>query len=240
MEEKTMLSSYAVTTEHLVNVLQSIALKQLTGRLSLKYVGAQGSEKGEIFFVQGNTAFARTTRETGETALYNMLQWKDAHYSFFEGEQPPSGATRLQQQRVAPPSQSTQARTMRSIELEETRQTPAIGMPAIPKSLRRIPIQVPSSTTPPVRPPGPSQAILPQQSESSTQPGTGAIFRALPLAKQSSIINQMDRKDRLVFLLLDGRRTLRIIRHLVNRSDAEVAQTLVRLFKQGYIEYIQG
>ena len=81
---------------------------------------------------------------------------------------------------------------------------------------------------------------MPQQRESSTQPGMSAIFRALPLAKQSSIINQLDRKDRLVFLLLDGRRTLYTIKHLVNRSDADVVQTLVRLLKQGYIEYIQG
>ncbi|MGI9059142.1 MAG: DUF4388 domain-containing protein [Ktedonobacteraceae bacterium] len=226
-----MLSSHAVTTERLVNVLQNIALKQLTGRLSL----AQGSEQGEIFFVQGNTAFAHTTRETGETALYTMLQWKDTHYSFFEGEQPPSGYTHLQQQRVAQPSQSTQGKPMLPIELEETRQTPAIGMPVIPKSLRHAP-----STTPPTQPTKTPQAIIPPQRESGTQPRMSAIFRALPLAKQSSIINQLDRKDRLVFLLLDGKRTLHTIKHLVNRSDADVVQTLVHLLKQGYIEYIQG
>lgn len=226
-----MLSSHAVTTERLVNVLQNIALKQLTGRLSL----TQGSEPGEIFFVQGNTAFARTTRETGETALYTMLQWKDTHYSFFEGEQPPSGYTHLQQQRVAPPSHSTQGRTMLPIELEETRQTPAIGMPVIPKSLRHG-----TSTTLPTQPAKTPQAIIPPQRERGAQPRMSAIFRALPLAKQSSIINQLDRKDRLVFLLLDGRRTLYTIKHLVNRSDADVVQTLVRLLKQGYIEYIQG
>jgi len=239
MEEKTMLSPHAVTTERLVNVLQNIALKQLTGRLSLAHRDARGSEKGEIFFVQGNTAFARTTRETGETALYNMLKWKDTLYSFFEGEQPPSGASRVQQHRMAPPPHSTQARITRPIEFEETRQTPAIGMPVIPKSLRHIPMQVPSSTVPSAQPAKPPQTIIPQQRESSTQPGMYAIFRALPLAKKSSIINQMDRKDRIVFLLLDGRRTLHIIKHLVNRSDTEVAQTLVRLLKQGYIEYIQ-
>lgn len=233
-----MLSPHAVTTERLVNVLQSIALKQLTGRLCLAHGEAQGSEKGEIFFVQGNTTFARTTRETGETALYNMLKWKDAHYSFFEGEQPPAGSSRMQQHRMAPHSYS--AKTMRPIELEETRQTPAIGMPVISKSLRHIPMQVPSSTVPPAQPSKPPQTIMPQQRESITQSGMYAIFRALPLAKKSRIINQMDRKDRIIFLLLDGRRTLYTIKHLVNRSDAEVAQTLVCLLKQGYIEYIQG
>jgi len=230
-----MLSPHAVATERLVDVLQSIALKQLTGRLSLAHGGAQGNDKGEIFFVRGNTAFARTTRETGEAALYNMLQWKGAHYSFFEGEQPPSGSTRMQQQRVPPPPHSTQARAMRPIEFEETRQTPAIGMPVIPKSLRHV-----SSTTLPTQPAKTPQAIMPPRRESSTLPGMDAIFRALPMAKQSSIINQLDRKDRLVFLLLDGRRTLYTIKHLVNRSDADVVQTLVHLLKQGYIEYIQG
>ena len=235
-----MLSSHAVITEHLVNVLQGIALKQLTGRLSIEHVGVQGSEKGEIFFVQGNTSFARTMCETGETALYNMLQWKDSHYSFFEGDQVSSGSTRPRQPRLAPLSQSTQSRTLLPIELEATRQTPAIGMPVIPKSLRHTSIQSPSSTLPPAQPPTPTHAIMPQHRESSAQPGMFAIFRAIPSAKKSSIINQMDRKDRIVFLLLDGRRTLHTIKHLVNRSDAEVVQILVRLLKQGYVEYIHG
>ena len=235
-----MLSSHAIITEHLVNVLQSIALKQLTGRLSIEHVGGEGSEKGEIFFVQGNTSFAHTTRETGETALYNMLKWKETHYSFFAGEQVSSSSTRLRQQRVAPLLQSSQSRTLLPIELETTRQTPAIGMPVIPKSLRHISIHAPSSTLSPTQLPKYPHAIMPQQRESSTQPGMHAIFRATPHAKKSSIINQMDRKDRIVFLLLDGRRTLHTIKHLVNRSDAEVVQTLVRLLKHGYVEYIQG
>ncbi len=235
-----MLSSHAVITEHLVNVLQSIALKQMTGRLSVEQDGLQGSEKGEIFFVQGNTSFARTTRETGETALYNMLKWKDTHYSFFEGEQVSQCATHAQYRRVAPLSLSTQSRTLLPIELEATRQTPAIGMPVIPKSLRQISIQAPSTTLPPAQLPKPTHAIMPRQCAYNTQPGMSAIFRALPSAKQSSIINRMDRKDRIVFLLLDGKRTLHTIKSLVNRSDAEVVQTLVCLLKQGYVEYIHG
>ncbi len=234
-----MLSSHAVITEQLVNVLHSIALKQLTGRLSIEHVDANGSEKGEIFFVHGNTSFARTMYETGETALYNMLQWKEPQCSFFEGKHVPSGFTRLQQPRLAPPPQSTQGRTILPIEFEVTRQTPAIGMPAIPKSLRHISIQVPPSAIPPAKPPKLPYAIMPQQRESNTQSGMGTIFRALSSAKKSSIINQMDRKDRIVFLLLDGRRTLATIKHLTNRSNTEVVQILVRLLKQGYIEYIQ-
>jgi hypothetical protein len=48
----------------------------------------------------------------------------------------------------------------------------------------------------------------------------------------------MERRERVVFLLLDGKRTLRHVAHLIHRSDLEVASILAGLLKQGYIEYI--
>ena len=244
-----MAGSHAITTERLVNVLQSIALRQQTGRLSVEHVGQRGRENGEIFFARGNTVFAHTAYESGETALFNMLRWQVISTTFFESEQAPVGIGNIQRHSHAARatqssynSHSPSSRPMLPIEMEETRQTPAIGMPIIPKTMRSIPAHIPA-----IAPQGrqecaskPSLPQLPQTPGHSEQPGMHAIFRALPQASKSKIIHQMERKDRIVFLLLDGKRTLHTIKHLLHRSELDIAHTLVRLLKQGYIEYIQG
>ena len=97
-----MISSRAITGERLVNVLQSIALRQQTGRLSIEHGYEQGREKGEIFFAHGTTVFARTSHESGETALFTMLNWQQIHYAFLEGEQAPASTIHLQHRRVTP------------------------------------------------------------------------------------------------------------------------------------------
>jgi hypothetical protein len=250
-----MMSSHAITTERLVNVLQSIALKQQTGRLSVEHVSERGREQGEIFFVQGNTVFARTVHESGETALFSMLRWQEISTTFFEGEQVAAGRENVQLHshvsrttQSAHSSHTLSSRPTLPIEMEETCQTPAIGMPIIPKTLRRVSAYVPAVAPQPQWQPDkvgradnvPSLPQLPQTQRGNAQPGMNAIFRVLPLTSMPKIINQMDRKDRVVFLLLDGKRTLDTIKHLVHRSELDIAHTLVRLLKQGYIEYIQG
>lgn len=252
-----MASSHAITTERLVNILHSIALKQQTGRLSVEHVSERGREKGEIFFVQGNTVFAHTAHVSGETALFNMLHWQELTTIFFDGEQVSAGIGRGNVQPHSLESRTTQSahgshnfssRPALPIEMEETRQTPAIGMPIIPKTLRSVPAHVPAVAP---QPQGqvdrasravtmPSLPQLPQTQGGNAQPGMNAIFRALPLASVPKIINHMDRKDRIVFLLLDGKRSLDTIKRMVHRSELDIAHSLVRLLKQGYIEYIQG
>ncbi len=110
--------------------------------------------------------------------------------------------------------------------MEETRQTPAIGVPVISKSIRTVGVPVISS-------PEAAQCV-----EKMDQRAVHSIFRALPRATRQDVILRMERRKRVVFLLLDGKRTLRHVAHLIHRSDLEVACILADLLKQGYIEYI--
>jgi hypothetical protein len=71
-------------------------------------------------------------------------------------------------------------------------------------------------------------------------PGASAIFRALPFASLARIMNQMPRRERLVFMLLDGRRTVIEVAHLLHLSEVQVAHMLVYLIKCGYIEYLRS
>jgi len=65
-----------------------------------------------------------------------------------------------------------------------------------------------------------------------------AIFQARPSAVISRMLEQMDRQDRRVLILLDGRRTIQDITRLLHKSEVEVAQVLVHLLKNGHIDYM--
>lgn len=235
MEEK-MSTRHALATKRLVHVLQSTALKQQTGRLNIELVGEQQSEKGEIFFVQGDAVFARTEHETGETALYNMLNWREVHYSFFEGVRAPAAISQhnrpIQRPRYTGPLlpvELEQTRPMPAIrvhaistEQKEIGQTPAIGVPALPSFATPLPSPIPQ---------------LGRWAEEMGQHGASATFQARPQVTRQNIMHRMERRERVVFLLLDGKRTLRDVAYLVHRSELDVAGIILQLLKQGYVEY---
>ena len=292
-----MTITHAISTERLVNVLQSIALKQRTGCLNVEREqgqtqgDTQEAEKGNIFFERGETVFALTGQESGETALFRMLKWKHVSYTFTEGmrytaEQHTSDG--LSRRAVQSSSASYPAKTAQSLDIlrlssikaAEGRQTPPIGIPAMPETMqaRRMPVEmvetqllpalnlasVPSPTPPEMALPGtPSVqcAMFAQwdtwdtgkheqvtQGECAShegyddhtiQMGITSIFRALPHATAPIILSRLERRERVVLLLLNGKRTLRDVAMLVHHSEVDVARTLVRLLKQGYIEYIE-
>src|ERR1700730_11407733 len=62
-------------------------------------------------------------------------------------------------------------------------------------------------------------------------PGAGAIFRALPFASTARIMNQMPRHERLVFMLLDGRRAVIYVAGLLHLTEVHVARIMVQLLK---------
>lgn len=70
------------------------------------------------------------------------------------------------------------------------------------------------------------------------QQGVNATFKAVLWATDPKVINQIERRDRVVFLLLDGNRTIHNIARLVHRNELDVARTIVHLLKQGYIIHI--
>src|SRR6266568_4861407 len=228
LEEVNMI--HTISTERLVHVLRSIALKQQTGRLSIEQFGELESEKGEIFFVHGETVFTRTGQEVGEAALSRMMNWRVAQYIFFEEVQTPAVISHRNRV-VQGPRQTSYISPIGTpalpIDMEETRQTPAIGVPIISKSIRTVGVPVISSV------PEAAQCV-----EKMGQRAVHSIFRALPQATRQDAILRMERRARVIFLLLDGKRSLRHVAHLIHRSDLEVACILADLLKQGYIEYI--
>jgi hypothetical protein len=72
-------------------------------------------------------------------------------------------------------------------------------------------------------------------------PGRQAVFKARQTTTSpAQAIQQMERHARLIFILLDGQRTIQDIAHLIHRSEAEVERVLVDLTRRGYTTYISG
>lgn len=72
-------------------------------------------------------------------------------------------------------------------------------------------------------------------------PGRLAIFVARPTTTSpAQAIQQMERHERLVFILLDGRRSIQDIARLIHRSEAEVEHILINLTQRGYTIYMGG
>ncbi|HTI13332.1 MAG TPA: hypothetical protein VL461_02030 [Dictyobacter sp.] len=76
--------------------------------------------------------------------------------------------------------------------------------------------------------------------EEMAQRGIYAIFRAREVAMSHTILESIDRKDRIILLLLNGERTLHDIAQLTHRTELDIAYTLVYLLRRGYVEFLNS
>ncbi len=74
-------------------------------------------------------------------------------------------------------------------------------------------------------------------SEEIARRGVFAVFRTRAIVTAHFLLGCIERRDRAVLLLLDGKRTLRDVARLTRRNELEIAHVLVRLLKRGYIDF---
>ena len=86
----------------------------------------------------------------------------------------------------------------------------------------------------------PPEARLEATESANALPGRLAIFRARAAISAAQVIGRMERHARVVFILLDGRRTIQHIALLTHQTEAEVEQILVDLTQRGYTQYVSG
>jgi Domain of unknown function (DUF4388) len=226
MEEKMAIAHAISTTERLALILPSITLNQRTGCLSLELATRAGYEKGEIFFVNGYLVRATTRHESGRAAISRMLNWREVSYAFFPGMQPLARQSRI----ILHPSHLPKPA---AFDREETLETPSLSMALVPTTPRRDTLRLPE---PPAE--GQGEDLSAQVAENMGSRGVLAIFRAHPHATTPSVLKQLERRERIVLLLLNGKRTLREVARLVHRSELDIARVLVRMLKQGYVEFM--
>ncbi|HVB62043.1 MAG TPA: DUF4388 domain-containing protein [Ktedonobacteraceae bacterium] len=243
-----MTITHAVLTERLVDILHMAALRGQTGLLFVQRVNEQQMEQGEIFFENGDTVFARMGGETGEAALSQMMNWKEARISFHEGVVVSAGLR--QQLHIEPRSSSISS--MLPIELQKTRMMQATARavtttrePLSQTPISEIPAILPGQQAVPGSLFGPRRAITrnaqlsqPVYARNGQLIDAESVYQVLPEVAAEQIIHRLDRRARLVFLLLDGKRSLREVAGLIHRSEVEVARSLAYFLALGLIERI--
>jgi hypothetical protein len=249
-----MAITCAVSTERLVDILHQAALQGQTGLLLVQRLIEQQVEQGEIFFENGDTVFARVEEETGEAALSQMMNWKEVRISFHEGV---VVSAELRQRRHIERLPSS-INSLLPIELQKTRllrvlakapattreslsQTPISEIPAIlpqPRSVSGSMSRLWSESVESV----PSMAvrcIAPEPIFAQVASPAKVIYRVRPIVAARQIIHRLDRRERLVFLLLDGKRSVREVSGLIHRSEGEIARVLAHFLALGLIERVE-
>jgi hypothetical protein len=226
-----------VSTEPLAQILRSIMLQRRTGSLHIEQLREGDKEQGKIYFERGAPIHAQTGYETGKAAFLRMSSWKNITCSFDGiGRSDPTTHTHL-----TTPTHSrnfqpriTQPLVKRDEPPEEAKITPKELGPRMRPTVRLIPQTSPLRATqlPEIPRSQPlSQAILPTS-------GQLAVFRQRATVIQAEFFQQMERRERIVFILLDGSRTIQDIARLIHCNESEVELILMRLAMRGYAERV--
>lgn len=241
------MSEQYLSTSRLVNVIQLIALGKQTG--VFKVYRGQGStrEQGEIHFLEGRPTYAVLGHLVGNAALAVLQNWGECLYVFLEGPlpsyetgfyrpdfngqtgdltpPPPMGYGPRQTPPPAPAASRRQATgpsfftgTLSGPPGSDPRA--AGGMTgALPT--RRGNEYFPGSATPP---PARNDRLHPQ-------------FVPRRVASMERVDGlPLERRERMVLLLIDGRRSVADLVRLTRRDEDEVQMVLMHLINQGLIE----
>lgn len=239
------------TTEPLTLLVRSITLQKRTGLLCVERFGEGGREQGKIYFEGGRPMGARAGQDTGRAAFQRIHSWKQITCSFESVSRPyPSGSS------VTPPADTLQAESTGAGTYASSRR---VTQPLFPSagslegssgsrlSGRHRPIQslAPrsgSETTPP-------EAVQ-KSSETDTfqrrlswftdrpSPGHMAVFKAASHITLAKSLRLMERRDRIIFILLDGKRNVQDIARLTHYTETEVELVLAYLAKHSYVERV--
>lgn len=66
--------------------------------------------------------------------------------------------------------------------------------------------------------------------------GASTVFRVVASVQAPALASQLQRRERWVLYLLDGRRTVADLARLTQRSELDIAHTLAEFLQWGYIE----
>lgn len=251
------------STARLSNIIQMIALARQNGILRVMRGQGPTRELGQIRFVAGDAVTALLGQVTGQAALNVLINWGECAYAFdetlqtdtlgsdggagvsspppeiFGGSWPPYGYARSSPNEAVPLSSSSlsgqggQASFPR-VPAQSGYPTVAGGWPnGAPGDARGVPTQGASMTSPMTSAPSgattPALSPLPQHLLASV-PHRTVISEAIDQLP-------LDRRERMVLLLVDGRRDMADLTRLTRRSQEELYAVLRHLEMLGLVEF---
>jgi hypothetical protein len=237
-----------LSTSRLGNVIQLIALGNQTG--VLKVTRGQGSirEQGEIHFVNGQPTFAILGQIVGNAALTILQNWGESHYLFLEGPLPQ-------------PERTPHAAGGSGRAGDQTSPAAGFGPRLVPRTpaVPNWPLPgAPTGTSPLSQPTGPQPGrpgsdnigYFPAGGSGESRFGSSSPLPPFPrhepfqgslVLRRTSLMDRLDnlpldRRERMVLLLIDGHRSVADLVRLTRRGEQEVQQILSHLASLGLIE----
>lgn len=233
-----------LSTSRLVNVIQLIALGKQTGVLkAIRGLGA-AREQGEIHFANGQPIFASLGQMVGNAALTVLQNWGESQYIFLEGPLPQPERLPYQTNRLgrmdessAPPAGPFGARPAPRFSPAPNRQISGFPLQTAPLSLNPdLGAGNWGNTTGNLPYPGDSfsgpLAPLPMRRELLQ----GQFVPRRVNATERLEHLPLDRRERVVLLLVDGHRSLADLVRLTRRSEQEIQAILAHLSELRLIE----
>ena len=234
-----------LSTSRLVNVIQLIALGKQTG--VLKAVRGLGStrEQGEIHFVAGQPTFAVLGHLVGNAALTVLQNWGESQYIFLEGPLPqPERAAALHDPlgrpgETASPQPGPLGRPTARLSPTPTRQTAGLPPFSTPFPFHRGTEagNVGNRNTGNLSYRGSETFSEPLPAFPSQRNALQGQFVPRRLASMDRLENlPLDRRERMVLLLVDGQRNLSDLSRLTRRTERELLAVLDYLAGLGLVE----
>ena len=208
----TMIRGKENTAENLDNTVEMIRVMRQTGLLSVEHNQGGRLEVAEVYFQAGVATFARAGQMQGQAALAWVMSWQQVHFAFVTNQpRPPANV-------FAPGAPGFQK--------------------GIPAGAQLASVTLPQFTT---------DASVGAVSDRDTgyardvlQAGTNVA--ALELLVPQKLGNDrhalslpLTRPQRLIYMLIDGRRTISDICRCTRKSVQEVGQLLIELREHGLI-----
>ena len=253
------MAAQFLTTSRLNNIINMITLGRQSG--ILRVIRGQGNtrELGQIKFIDGEPVTALLGQLTGGNALGVLVNWGECVYSFDEaaasslrdGDSPfdSSGAVSSDPGRSSPQvgvSSSSWPSYGTTGSYPFPPSSPSSGYPSTSNSLPNLGSQsgyFPRSPTPTPNTAGDlynpiygGAQVAAQQSQATINVEIlSIVYRRSILAEHTDQL-PLDRRERMVLLLVDGRRTVADLVRLTRRQDREVVAVLDHLASLGLIQ----
>jgi hypothetical protein len=200
--------------ERVSDLLELLFVRRHSGLLSIERFEGGRFEEGEIHLEHGRPTYARCGKQSGREAISYMMNWHNVYFSFDRDSPVPE---------VASPSSRVPA-----VFSPEQHLSPALFSPEqkrVPFSSESGKLAVPAAETgrrsiwQPTLPLSGLERLVPQRLQ------VNRPVLSLPLS----------RSQRLVYLLIDSRRTISDLARCTGRNILEIRQVLGELQDQGLI-----
>jgi hypothetical protein len=194
--------------ESLDNVLELARMRRQSGMVTIEHTQSGKVDEGEVFFQAGQPIYARVGQLVGQNALNWLLQWRNINYTMATDESMQSSAT------TAASNENSAA--------------------SIPSPLPKYSPLNRSSSTMPV---GASMGVDGRNSpiNNTHTPGIEWLVPQKRGIVREVLSLPLTRRQRFVYFLVDGRRTVSDLSRCTGKSIQEIELLLSELQEQGLV-----